>query len=170
MHLLEYAAYNSNNTFKDVPFNEVDALLFAQISYYDYRVFEDNEHAKRILESKKQMSILGYKRAYFDWCNYMFTMEHKIKYIPEEMPFVDIALNFTGHGHELKLKSEARLKAPTLSDDIINKTNGAYPAFMIANMEDDKVFIDVYNFKDNKAKIRKKNFYKRDLIDSYKVK
>ena len=41
---------------------------------------------------------------------------------------------------------------------------------MIANMEDDSVLIDVYCFKDNKAKIRKRSFYNRKLIDSYKVK
>ena len=136
---------------------------------HDFRVFETNPEAKKILESKKQMNVLGYKRAYFDWCNYMFAMEHKVKHFDDELPYDDVALNFTGHGHELKIKSDARLKTPTLSDDIINKTNGAYPAFLIANMEDEKVFVDVYNFKDNKAKVRKKNFYTRELIDSYKV-
>lgn len=158
------------NTLRDFYPEPNEFITHLLLGNHDYRVFEKNEYAIRLLESKKQMNVLGYKRAYFDWCNYMFAMEHKVKQISEEMPYVDIALNFTGHGHELKLKSEARLKAPTLSDDIINKTNGAYPAFMIANMEDDKVFIDIYNFKDNKAKIRKKNYYKRELINSYKVK
>lgn len=137
---------------------------------HDYKLFENDSNAKGILEAKKQMLIYGYKRAYFDWCNYMFAMEHKIKYISEDMPFDDIALNFTGHGHELKLKSEARLKAPTCSDDIMNKNNGAYPGFMIANMDNDEVIIDVYDYKDNKARVRKKEFYVRNLIDSYKVK
>lgn len=48
MHLLEYALYNSSKTFKSIPFNEVDALLFAQISYYDYSVFEDGISFKEI--------------------------------------------------------------------------------------------------------------------------
>ena len=43
MHLVDYALRYSNKTFKDIPFNEVDALLFAQLSYYDYRVFNAEE-------------------------------------------------------------------------------------------------------------------------------
>ncbi len=158
------------NILRDVYPEPSEFITHVLLGNHDYRVFEINPDAKKILESKKQMNILGYKRAYFDWCNYMFAMEHKVKQLNDELPFDDVALNFTGHGHELKLKSDARLKTPTLSDDIINQRNGAYPAFIIANMEEDKTVIDVYNFKDNKAKIRKKNYYTRELIDSYKVK
>lgn len=158
------------NILRDVYPEPSEFITHVLLGNHDYRVFETNPDAKKILESKKQMNILGYKRAYFDWCNYMFAMEHKVKQLNDELPFDDVALNFTGHGHELRLKSDARLKTPTLSDDIINQRNGAYPAFIIANMEDDKTVIDVYNFKDNKAKIRKKNYYTRELIDSYKVK
>ena len=43
MHLVDYALRYSNKTFKDIPFNEVDALVFAQLSYYDYRVFNAEE-------------------------------------------------------------------------------------------------------------------------------
>lgn len=148
--------------------NEFETHLL--LGNHDYKAIEKNEDVIDALEEKNQMNVYGYKRVYFDWNNYMFTMEHKIKYVPDDTPFVDIALNFTGHGHELKIKSDARLKAPTLSDDIINKTNGAFSGFMIANMEDNNVLIDVYSFKDNKAKIRKRSFYNRKLIDSYKVK
>ncbi len=162
---IEYQLDILENYYPEPSEFETDVLL----GNHDYKIFETNSDAKKVLEAKKQMNVLGYKRAYFDWCNYMFAMEHKVKQLEDELPFDDVALNFTGHGHELKIKSEARLKTPTLSDDIINETNGAYPAFLIANMGDEKVVIDVYNFKDNKAKVRKKNYYTRELIDSYKV-
>ncbi|MBE5762732.1 MAG: DUF2974 domain-containing protein [Clostridiales bacterium] len=41
MHLVDYVLSVSTKTFSQLPFNEVDALVFAQISYYDYSVFED---------------------------------------------------------------------------------------------------------------------------------
>ncbi len=43
MHLLDYALRYSGKTFKEIPFNEVDALVFAQLSYYDYSVFHAEE-------------------------------------------------------------------------------------------------------------------------------
>ena len=43
MHLVEYAIKYSGKTFKELPFNEVDALVFAQLAYYDYSVFHAEE-------------------------------------------------------------------------------------------------------------------------------
>ena len=97
-------------------------------------------------------------------------MEHKIKQVTEEILLEDCAEYFVGHGHELKIKTVDRLKAPTLSDDIINKESGAYPAFLIAEMYDNEVFVDVYNFKNNKAKVRKRNYFRRKLLEVNKVK
>jgi len=52
MHLLEYVIENSNKTFKKMPFNEVDALVFAQLSYCDFSVFEDGLSFPEILAHK----------------------------------------------------------------------------------------------------------------------
>ena len=41
MHLIDYVLSVSTKPFSKLPFNEVDAAVFAQISYYDYSVFED---------------------------------------------------------------------------------------------------------------------------------
>ena len=39
MHLVDYVLSVSTKTFAQMPFNEVDALVFAQIAYYDFSVF-----------------------------------------------------------------------------------------------------------------------------------
>lgn len=137
---------------------------------HDYVVFEYDKDAKILLESKKGLHPLGYKRAYFNWNNYLFGMDHKIKQIEDDYVIRDAGLCFIGHGHELKIKSQDKLKAPTLSDNIINKESGAYPAFLIAEMYDNEVFVDVYNFKNNKAKVRKRNYFRRKLLEVNKVK
>ena len=138
---------------------------------HDYAVFEYYPYYKKLLEEKKNLNVLGYKRAYFNWNDYLFGMDHKVKQVNENLELDDCALYFVGHGHELKIKTPERLKAPTLSDDIINKDNGAYPAFMIATMyDDDYLEVDVYNFENNKAKIKKKSYFEKELKDKYKVK
>ena len=52
MHLTEYVISVANKSFSRLPFNEVDALVFAQLSYYDYSVFEDGISFKEIKSHK----------------------------------------------------------------------------------------------------------------------
>ena len=65
MHLVEYAAHYANRSFRDFPFNEVDALLFAQISYYNFRVFEDGisfgeiEKHPNVLKATALRNLIG---------------------------------------------------------------------------------------------------------------
>ena len=139
---------------------------------HDYYLFDENKEALKTVESTKQFNILGYKRTYFDWNGLIFGCEHKIadKFYPDDFILEKVQHYFVGHGHELKQKSRLRLKVPTLSDNIINQFNGAYPAFLIASLENDHLYIDVYNFKDNKPKLRKKNYLKKEILKFEKKK
>ena len=65
MHLSEYVLSVSSKTFSALPFNEVDALVFAQISYYDYSVFEDGisfeeiKSHKNIIKATNLKNLIG---------------------------------------------------------------------------------------------------------------
>lgn len=59
MKLVDYAAANASRTFKSIPFNEVDALLFAQIAYYDYRVVEDGISFGEIQNHPNVLKVTG---------------------------------------------------------------------------------------------------------------
>lgn len=148
--------------------NEFDTYLL--LGNHDYVIFENVPWTKQVLESKKGLHTLGYRRAYFNWCNYLFSMDHKIRQIEDDISVNDVAAFFVGHGHEVKIRNERSLKAGTLSNNIINKTNGAYPSFFIAHLYNDRLYVDVYDFDNNKAKVRKKNYFKRKLEDIEKVK
>lgn len=137
---------------------------------HDYSVFEYYPYYKELLEAKKGLHPLGYRRVYFTWNDYLFGMEHKIKQVTEEILLEDCAEYFVGHGHELKIKTVDRLKAPTLSDDIMNQNNGAYPAFMIGNICGDELYVDVYNFDGYKAVLKKENYLAKTLSKKNKVK
>ena len=142
---------------------------YVLLGNHDYNVFENNIDAKKFLLMLQKFTILGYKKAYFKWNNYLYAMEHKVKQLNDEMYLEDCAADFIGHGHELKIKSESKLKTPTLSDDIINQTNGAVPGFLVANMYGDTLSVDTYEFKDKKAILKKENYFERNLCDAYKV-
>jgi predicted phosphodiesterase len=149
-----------------------DFYTFLTMGNHDFYVFDEHKNYLRMLESKKGLKVLGYKRTYFDWNNYIFGCEHKIaeKYFPDDFLLEQVQHYFVGHGHELKQKTKLRLKAPTLSDNIINQFNGAYPAFLIANLEDNYLHVDVYNFKDNKARIKKKDYLLKEMVKFKKKK
>jgi predicted phosphodiesterase len=137
---------------------------------HDYAVFEYYPYYKEILENKKGLNPLGYKRVYFSWNDYLFAMDHKVKQISDTFIYDNCAVYFIGHGHELKIKAEDKLKAPTCSDDIMNKQSGSYPAFMIVNMDADYLSTDIYTFENNKAVLSKENYYEKILTKKNKVK
>ena len=61
MHLVDYVLYVSTKTFSQIPFNEVDALVFAQIAYYDYSVFEDGISFEEIRGHKNLFKAVDLK-------------------------------------------------------------------------------------------------------------
>ena len=137
---------------------------------HDYAVFEFFPYYKELLENKKGLNVLGYKRAYFSWNDYLFSMNHKVKQIADLCTYDNCSVYFIGHGHELKIKAEDKLKAPTCSDDIQNKQSGSYPAFMIAYMKDNYMYTDVYAFENNKAVLNKECYFGKVLTKKNKVK
>lgn len=155
----------------DTRFPSVDEFLtYLILGNHDYSVFESNDEAKYVLENKKGLCPLGYKKVYFNWNNYLFDMIHPVKQLRDELPMVDVALHYIGHGHELRIKTPSKLKTPTLSDDIINQTNGAFPGFLIGTLNEDYLSTDVYYFKKGKVKLKKRNYFTKQMLDIYKVK
>ena len=100
----------------------------------------------------------------------MFGMSHKIDKFGNEFSSEDTALDFSGHGHVLKLKSNSSLKVGTLSDNMMPQYKDALPSFLIATLEDDYLCIDAYTFEDNKVKILKKNYLTKEMHEYYKTK
>ena len=138
---------------------------------HDYGVFNDSPEYQRVIKNKKGLVDLGYKKIYFDWNGQLLSMEHKLKRTGIFIPEYDNLLTLVGHGHELKQKSNLRVKTPTLSDDIMNHSVGQEPGFIILEMDDEYVHVDAYSFDDNKkVKVKKKNFYKRKKEIRYETK
>ena len=138
---------------------------------HDYGVFNNSPEYQRVIRNKKGFVDLGYKKVYFDWNGYLFSMEHKVKQTSIMIPEYDNLLTSVGHGHELKLKSNMRLKNPTLSDDIMNHSVGQEPGFNILRMDDKYVYVDAYKFDEfGKVKVKKRNYHKREKCERYETK
>ncbi len=149
--------------------NEFNTYLL--MGNHDYGVFNDSFEYQQVIKNKKGLVDLGYKKVYFDWNGQILSMEHKIKQTNIYIPEYDNLLTLVGHGHELKQKSNMRVKTPTLSDDIMNHSVGQEPGFIVLKMDDRYVYVDAYRFDEKgKVKVKKKNFYKRKMEERYESK
>lgn len=72
MHVIDYLYQYQNISFKDVPFNECDALLLSLASYFP---FDELNHSQLIYKSKDLVSLISNYNPSFD------TSERKKKYI-----------------------------------------------------------------------------------------
>ncbi len=74
MHLVDYVAHNAKYSFKAKPFNEVDALVFAQLAYYDYSLFEDGLTFEEIANHKNVIKATSLKNLIGDADERMFNL------------------------------------------------------------------------------------------------
>ena len=146
-------------------------ITYLLMGNHDYGVFNDSPEYQRVINNKKGLVDLGYKKIYFEWNGQLLSMEHKLKRTDIFIPEYDNLLTLVGHGHELKQKSSLRVKGPTLSDDIMNHSIGQEPGFIILEMDDEYVHVDAYRFgEDRKVKVKKKDFFKRKKDIRYETK
>ena len=122
-----------------------------------------------ITELAKIVKYMGYKQCYFNWNDYMFAMYHAIKHFNDPLLLQRYAMMFMGHGHNPQILSSSRIKVPTQSDDIIHPETGAKPGFMIVEMYDGIVYIDLYGYEEGRARVRKENYFVKELNDFHKV-
>ena len=133
-------------------------------------MFDEVPEAFDVLKTRQDFNVVGYRRVYFTWNNYMFGMSHKIDKFGNEFSSEDTALDISGHGHVLKIKSNSSLKVGTLSDNMMPQYKDALPSFLIATLEDDFLYIDAYTFENNKAKLLKRDYFTKEMHDYYKTK
>lgn len=110
---------------------------------HDYHAFKKDEKALRIIESQKNIDILGFKRAYFTFASKLFSIMHKCDKYPLNLPNVDTFINFYGHRHECKVEGDNSIWIPTLSEDVKEYGESIFdPGFL--TMEKHEEQIDVY--------------------------
>ena len=139
--------------------------IYLLLGNHEFIAIENYPYVKDYLEEK--FNVVGYKNAYFDWNGYMFAMSHQVKQLDDPVASEEMAVMLMGHGHEARVKSETKLKAGPLCDQLMSCK--AFSSFMINNVNDNVFNTDVYGFVDNKAKLKTRDFFCKELGEYHKV-
>ncbi len=115
---------------------------------------------------------MGYKKAYFLWNGYLFSMHHAIDKYNLIIPEHDSIIRFHGHRHELRVNS-SRVYVPTLSRDIKDyDIPNNQPGFLHVYKEKNDVNVINYPIDLNNNKIKehqKKLVLKKDISKYHQV-
>lgn len=117
---------------------------------HDYFMIKENNDILKIINLREDINILGFKKVYLSWCNYLFSMCHHLNKYKIDVPRLETIIKFCGHRHELFIK-DSYFFLPTLSDDVkyyINKEN--YPGFITCELNDNNIEIYLYQFINEK--------------------
>ena len=139
--------------------------IYLLLGNHEFIAIENYQYVKEYLESK--FNVVGYKNAYFNWNGYMFAMSHQVRQLDDPVVSAEMAVMLMGHGHEARVKSETKLKAGPLCDQLMSCK--AFSSFMINNINDNEFNTDVYEFVDNKAKLKSRDFFSKELGEYHKV-
>ena len=125
---------------------------YVLLGNHDYFLVRKYNDIPSYFYSRDDIDIIGIKKVYINWYNYLITLNHKVPKFDLDMPRVESLINFAGHRHELSIIDNT-IYIPTLSNDIkYYGTNNNYPGFLTAKIEDDNLFVESYNIVDNKIK------------------
>ena len=152
-----------------IPYQNLDDQIYTVIEKYpydkniknyillgnhDYFLVRKYGDITSYFDTRDDLNIIGIKKVYLNWYNYLITLNHKVPKFDLDMPRIESLINFAGHRHEISVL-ENTIYIPTLSDDIKYYGKVNYPGFITAKIEDDNLSVESYNIIDNKIKENK---------------
>lgn len=134
---------------------------------HDYGAIMNNPEVEFILSSRKDIEILGYRKAFINWNGVTVSLTHEIKDYKIYLPSISetILLSFKGHSHIFGVtkvrRDDETIFIPAMCDDPVSiiGSSSTYnrkkkydfystkPGFLIAEMFDDVVVITYYAFE-----------------------
>lgn len=146
---------------------------------HDFHTLEKDDEYFKVIKSRKDFDILGFKRAYFTWNKYLLNIRHEISHYKLNIPNVDTELMLCGHRHEFNVHGADKVMVPCLCDEVKNYgTSLSLPGFIEVYRDKDKLKILAHSFnaENYKEKIFSTNdqivehAYSRKLINSFIIK
>lgn len=110
---------------------------------HDYKIITKNESVLKIMQSRGDFDIMGFHRAYFSWCNHLFSVKHEIEKYKAKVPRLEETLKFVGHSHNFKIKDN-HIFLPTLSNDIKHDIETNKPGWLVMKLIDGELCINHY--------------------------
>lgn len=116
---------------------------------HDFHAISKKEEVYKIISSRKDFDIMGYKRAYFTWNNYLLNLSHDIEKYRLKIPNVETLLRFVGHRHNTHVVGDSTIFAPTLSDDVKFYGGPSMPGFLVVTTDANRLKVSYMAFIDN---------------------
>ena len=132
---------------EDYPISE-EIRNYILLGNHDFNTLKKDPLFMEILNSRKDFTILGFKRAYLTWLSSLISLYHSTKRYPLTMPPLETDLTLKGHSHKLSYNKENSIAIPTLSDDLLQHTD-ARPGFLVGTHKDKTITLESYYFKDS---------------------
>ena len=139
---------------------------------HDYFAIKHNERVRDVLESRPDIQILGFKKAYILWHGYVISLQHSIEDFCLILPIDIDFLSFGGHSHFYHIREKQggkceRIYTPAMCDYIPNpsktlaenKNLVPAPGFLTAENYPDYVLVTYFSFKYNTI-VREDEFIK----------
>ena len=160
-HFIEvYPSDNSINT-------------YALLGNHDYSAIDKSEMVRKILCSRNDINILGFKKEFLKWCGVTISLHHEIERFKLSLPFRTEFLSFVGHSHFYYIKGRKngqceKIYIPPMCDDPTFSLANRHledrifkPGFLTAEIVNDCVVVIYYSF--NSGKIVKENEFQKVL-------
>lgn len=121
---------------------------FILLGNHDLNTFGKNPEYLKLLQTRKDLVVMGCKRAYLTWLGHMISIYHSAKRHHLPIPKIDCALYLRGHAHKLNADKDGSFYIPSASDDMIQHVN-AKPGFLIGKQKDNTITLDSYHFEND---------------------
>ena len=115
---------------------------------HDFNTFKKHDIFWDTLSSRRDFTLLGFKRAYLTWLKDMISLNHTTKKYHIPIPKAETVLSLYGHSHCLSYNREKRIYIPTCSDDMIQNQN-ARPGFLVGVKKEEYITLDSYYFAES---------------------
>lgn len=133
---------------QDYPYDKSikNHILFGN---HDFNTLDKFPKSYRIISSRKDFNLLGFKRAYLRWQGYLICVNHPIQKYHINIPNPAPLLRLIGHSHSFHLGEQNNIYTPALSLDQKYQSNQiTYPGFLVISKVNNKAQISLYTFND----------------------
>lgn len=148
-------------------------ITYALLGNHDYLAININGKIRRILQSRNDINILGYKKTYIKWCGNIISLQHEIDKFKLSLPVNAECLSFKGHSHfyhvvEKSNRQFEKIYIPAMCFDPVYymsnpqfKEKDVRPGFLVAEIDAGDILVTNYSFASKE--IVRENEYKKVL-------
>ena len=148
-----------------------DINTYALLGNHDYLAIYKNEEIKDIFSSRNDINVLGFKKAYLNWCKNIISLQHEIEKFKLNLPTRADIISFRGHSHfyhirDMKNGQCEKIYIPPMCDDPVfylsnpNSEDGiGKPGFLTAEIDDNNIVVIYYSIASKKI-IKENEFIK----------